>query len=1472
MGSGDGGAGTIYWVNDDRLVVDNNDLPGKTGLVEGVYQFSTIELQKKGSLEVLGTGSELTLDSDTILGDGTGWLSSRGTVTGPTDLTLDDFSLDVLGDLSGVDNLTIGNGRNLVLHAQTPLHSGKHIFNSVTVNAEGVLTLAPHEDGDEDYTEDLPLELEAENITVETDGMIMADGLGYPEGKGPGSGDSGAGHGGFGGDDRDGDPAGGTPYGDVFAPVTLGSGGGYAGGGGAFVLTANHMFHVDGIISADGGYYGGSGGSVQLHTQILEGSGVIRANGGSDSAREGGAGGRIALDVVTNEFGGAVEAYGGEGNYPSWYEEGQGGPGTIYWVEEDRLVIDNDELAGQPAALVEGMYQFQEVTLENYGHLVVLGQGSTLSLTNDTIIGDGTATLQIDGTLQVPDVYAIDGFDLSVQGAMSGVSDVTLESSSGLTLLANTPLHAGGYTLGNVMVKGGATLILVPYDSGDEDYTNDLPFELTANSLTVASGGVVTSDGLGYAWVGGDGRGLGAGIADLDHGGSGAGHGGKGGDTDYVSGGPTYGSTEEPVTLGSSGGEGTDNHKGGNGGGAIVIDTMELDIDGLLTANGISEYSDGGDGSGGSIWIQAETMRGSGTVQADGGDSNGGGGRIAVYADSYSFTGDIHASGGTTAEDGTVYFDAVDPTISEVQISPATVPTDGTSTATLTVTLLNAAGYTVAGKPVEVALTSGNDIYLDGQLVTVDEYVSLGYSDAVGEVTATISAEEVGQRILTARSDQVVIQEQGSVEFVPGPVDETNSSVESSPDQVLADGLTPVTITITVRDGFGNPIPGVSVTLTATGDAELTQPSEVTDQSGQTTGTVTNTTAEDVTITASADGVEIINQAVVTFGSGFSASVDPASNTLYLGGRVTYTVHIENISQSVETYTLETSGIDPAWVTWSKSHISLPAGGRGEAKLTVEAPSCSTETNIPFEVTITSEAGSGPSETHPVDLVLESSPDIELEAPRDGATSGSRSVVFSWRTDPATAGTLTLYPEGAPGDAQSYTTAEGTQHSVVVENLTRDQTYTWSVQADSTCGTAASPNRSLTIGNGIVFTNHNQSATINRDYDQRFTVGVHNQDSVEHTLTASMINPYEDLILNFVGSGSVDETITLAAGESRQLTLAVHAQDAQRSEYALTAELTADEGTGTPIQDHASIQLTVLSEWDVTVDAGDLDPLTLGREYTITNHGQPITDLAVQAFKPGTREPASMYVTPSVEHARLDTGESLTVTVYPIFTEEDAAQASASSSPHLARETAAPATISYDLEFGRTGGDSSGDHETINDTTSCGADKQLYAVTFGGCESPFPSDDWYCTNRPEITTPFSIPYFFDEGSVTGLKMQLYFDPRSNVRAHSGQYYFNGTQIAEFTSQVPEGSYTFSFSSDLLNTGVAGMVDQQLQLSTQHPNGGHYVSNTGNVLILQVDQATTYACGANQAEAQQAVEAQYPCSARGRVQLGDGCPG
>ncbi len=786
-------------------------------------------------------------------------------------------------------------------------------YPNIHVQSGGTLTASPW-DGE---TGGL-LFVQAGNITVDPNGQIKVDGLGYGLGEGPGAGSldwyrtGGGGYGGYGGNGATVGATGGNAYGSVFEPTTLGSGAGnMAGSGngsGAVHLVVSETFQLDGTLSANGDSSthtergGGAGGSLWIEAASLTGNGAIEANGGDGGGEGGGGGGgRIAIDISSNAFTGAVHAYGGAGHKI-------GGPGTIYYVADNKLVVNNNGNDGQAAALMEGEYTFTTLELSSYGHLYVLGEASILTLDNDVVVGDGTAVLKSEGTINAPSTLTIEGYALDIAGQLVGPDDITLSTDGRLVLRSDTPFYTGQYIFNSITVADSGTIQFVPYIEGGGIYTNDQGVTLQVNNLTVDSGGLLTASGLGY----GRGEGPGAGSVDNYRTGGG-GHGGQGGDgaRPGAIGGIAYGSVFEPTTLGSGAGDLSDS---GAGAGAIHLVVSDIFLlDGTLAANGDpSTHTERGGGAGGSLWIQANTLTGGGVIKANGGDGGGeggggGGGRIAVYVTSGEFAGMVQALGGVGYQpggEGGIYLGDIDPNLSTLAVDPAVVPTDGISVATITIALKNSDGEPVPNTPVSIALASGWDAFINEQLVTVNEYVALGTTDSGGIATATLRAETAGVRTFKARAGLVPITQQGTVEFVPGPMDVTQSFVDASPGVRPADGATPATIIVTARDGFGNPIQGLPVEIFATGDAVATQPTEFTNSLGHTTGSVTDTTAETVTVTAAIDGVLIEDDATITFIGADLKTIKSAlapsnyeglSSTHALsGGTITYTLQVIN--------------------------------------------------------------------------------------------------------------------------------------------------------------------------------------------------------------------------------------------------------------------------------------------------------------------------------------------------------------------------------------------------------------------------------------------------------------------------------------------------------------------------------------------------------------------------------------------------
>lgn len=206
------------------------------------------------------------------------------------------------------DDVTITNGCTVTISDTTT-----HDVKSVTIETNAVLTHTGN-GSTEQYKVILNI---ASNLTVETGGLVDADGKGYSTG-GPGAGsggNSGGGHGGEGGMRGGGTPQpGGTTHGSIKDPSSLGGRGGVGpAGGGAVLLTVGGNTVIDGEIRSngtdeDGGPGGGgAGGTVRLTSLTLSGGGGISVDGGNGGGSEGGGGGgRIAVILTTGTSIGGV--------------------------------------------------------------------------------------------------------------------------------------------------------------------------------------------------------------------------------------------------------------------------------------------------------------------------------------------------------------------------------------------------------------------------------------------------------------------------------------------------------------------------------------------------------------------------------------------------------------------------------------------------------------------------------------------------------------------------------------------------------------------------------------------------------------------------------------------------------------------------------------------------------------------------------------------------------------------------------------------------------------------------------------------------------------------------------------------------------------------------------------------------------------------------------------------------------------
>ena len=333
--------------------------------------------------------------------------------------------------------------------------------------------------------------------------------------------------------------------------------------------------------------------------------------------------------------------------------------------------------------------------------------------------------------------------DTSLQvGDLSLANGATFQLGGGSTLTVDDALSLTGSS--NLIVAGKNTSAQV---SGAWAGVGS---SLQAGQVTIESGSSINADGQGYTTGMGPG-----GSSNFSVGGTYGGHGSS------SSSAVTYGSPWQPVDLGSAGG----GAGGGwsNGGGAIhLVVQHTLQLDGQIRANTTSYYNSSGagtgGGAGGSIWLEVDTLSGSGSINANGGHPNNGvgsgGGRVAVYyqhASGFSgFTSSSASAGAAGAENGSLVFMDQSITHGHLHLYQNLVLPQDTSLQVGDLSLANGATFQLGG----------------GSTLTVDDALSLTGSSTVVVGSKNIDAQVNGVWVgvgATLQADRATIEAGSSI-------------------------------------------------------------------------------------------------------------------------------------------------------------------------------------------------------------------------------------------------------------------------------------------------------------------------------------------------------------------------------------------------------------------------------------------------------------------------------------------------------------------------------------------------------------------------------------------------------------------------------------------------------------------------------------------------------------------------------------
>ena len=363
------------------------------------------------------------------------------------------------------------------------------------------------------------------------------------------------------------------------------------------------------------------------------------------------------------------------------------------------------------------------------------------------------------------------------------------------------------------------------------------------------------------------------------------------------------------------------------------------------------------------------------------------------------------------------------------------------------------------------------------------------------------------------------------------------------------------------------------------------------------------------------------------------------------GSQFTLNWQLSNRGAEAVPVTLSISGLPEGWAQIEPVSGILPANGVLNGQVIVNIPNNWAESRE-FTMTLQAQANSTTlrqERRFRVDTV----PQISGLSPYDGTRTGSTTVEFTWRTQIPSSSEVYIKRPVDP-EWQRYTGEQGTFHRVVVSGLRRNSTYLFYVRSAASGGESRSEERRIFVTQAVSFMQAEYSMEARRDYDQRLTVYVINNDRKAHLIKAELVdNPYEDVPAGLLGEGTFDEPARLTPGQQLPITFAAHFQDARQNDYTFRIRVrTLDEQ---PEQsDEALVKIRVRPP-DVRIRIVQIgeDPLSMTKTFRVTNEGtDPATDLTID---PTGLTAEQVGMQPLIQHAYLAPGQSIEFKIFPLL-------------------------------------------------------------------------------------------------------------------------------------------------------------------------------------------------------------------------------
>lgn len=554
------------------------------------------------------------------------------------------------------------------------------------------------------------------------------------------------------------------------------------------------------------------------------------------------------------------------------------------------------------------------------------------------------------------------------------------------------------------------------------------------------------------------------------------------------------------------------------------------------------------------------------------------------YLATVSSTGPVTVQAGQTAQRTVTY--AVHTLV--LVASPRSIAVGGGASSTITATVWGANGPQAGAN---VTLTTSMGALTVGAVTTTAGAANVGTTDGQGQVQAQLaSGSTSGTATVTA---QVTVDGQNAtatitVEFTNGAQSASQLTLTADPTSVAVGGASVVSAKVT--DAMGDPLEGVSVTLTsdqgtlASGGNIIAQGSPLslmTGSNGEVTAILSSTVVGEASVSATVSTGSGTNPLQSTVNVQFTAAQTAAASAVHVAASPT-TVPADGQSSSALTITVDDGSGDPVngatvQVTTDLGElqvgyefgttVTVSTSRSGQASVLLSSDSTGTAT---VTAQVIESSGSGP----------QSSTTVTFQAPTAEPAPGSI--------------TLAVSPSSVPADGQSAATVTVTVKTSAGAAVPDVPVQLLATVGELQSGSALGPTVTVTTGS-------------NGEASAQWTSVDTGMGTVTGTvlLSSGASGPSGTATVSFVSPGTVSAVHTLSLSASPTAAPA----DGQT---AMTVSATAEDSSGNPVP---GVTVTFSS----TIGAFSLESISGGSAVTaVTTNASGQAQVQLTSSNSGT--------------------------------------------------------------------------------------------------------------------------------------------------------------------------------------------------------------------------------------------------------------